>query len=366
MASQKMERKMINIIRILKIILLPLLVLLCIIYLLIFLFLFIIRKYTQKKFDNLKIVCVGNITLGGSGKTEVVRKLIEDIKNAKMYKKVGVISRGYKRKSREFLVLSPQESYPDKYVRKVGDEAFMLFRDLKVPVVVSSDKKKAILELYKRFSSEVIVSDDGFQNFSFHKDINILVLNMLDFKKFKFIFPLGNLREPLFLAVKRADYVILNHTRFILEDLLKKLKAKIKKINKNTKIITANYKIKSFVNLYSKKIYSPLEFLMLYNKINLLCAIANPFVFKKMLMMEGFDIIKEFFKLDHYWYKSKEIIKFCQKNSFPIVITRKDAVRINYYIDEIKKNYMERFFYMDIYLEITEGKQLWQQLINYL
>lgn len=357
---------MIKVINFLRITLSPILVLLGGVYLVVFLFLFILRKYTQKKFNNLKVVCVGNITLGGSGKTEVVKKLIEDIKNLHPSKQVGVITRGYKRKSKGLFVLSPKKKYPDKYVEKTGDEAFMLFKDLEIPVAISSDRKKAILELYKSFSCNIVVSDDGFQNFSFYKDINILVLNMLDFKKPKFILPLGDLREPFSLAVKRADYIILNHAKFLPDSLVEKIKNKIKKINKKINILTASYKIKNFVNIYSKKIYSPLEFFLTYKNINLLCAIANPFVFRKMLEVEGFNIVESIFKLDHYWYKVKDIIKICQKNNFPIVITKKDFVKIDYYTNKIKKIYMERFFYVDICLEITEGKQLWQNLINSL
>lgn len=351
----------------LRIIFLPILVVLSIAYLIVFLFLSLLRRYTQRKLGNLKVVCVGNITLGGSGKTEVVKKIIEDLRSIKPSKQVGIISRGYKRKSKDLLViLSSQKDYPDKYVEKTGDEAFMLFKDLKVPIVISSNKNKAVLKLYKEFSSEVIVSDDGFQNFSFYKDINILVCNMLELKKTNFLFPLGNLREPLFLAVKRADYVVLNHIKFLSDSLVERIKNRIKKINNKTNIITTSYKIKNFVNIYSKKVYSPFEFLMLHNKINLFCAVANPFTFKKMLEAEGFDIVEEVFKIDHYWYKSKDIIKICEKNNFPVVVTRKDAVKICLYLNEIKKNYMERFFYVDIYLEIIEGKQIWQELINSL
>ncbi|MEN3014196.1 MAG: tetraacyldisaccharide 4'-kinase [Endomicrobiia bacterium] len=352
-------------IKFIRFIFFPLLMLLIPVYFFVFCIIMFINKKAQKRFNNLKIVCVGNHTLGGSGKTEIVKKIAQDLKE--LSKPVAIITRGYKGKTKnEPFFLSLKENHDNRLVKIIGDEAYMLYDKLKVPIVICKNRKKSLEFISKEFSSCIVISDDGYQNFSFFKDVNILVINLVDFKKFQFLFPSGNLREPFSLALKRANYVVLNHRKFVSEKIVDKIKKKIKKINKKVLFITTDYKINSFVNIYSKKRFSLVEFLSLYNRIILCCGIGNPLILKRMLEIEGFDIEKKFIYPDHYWYKLKNINKLAKNFKLPVVVTYKDAVKLLYYLGKISKVFLEKFYYIDIELEIVEGKDIWKNIINTL
>ena len=352
--------------KVLLYILLPVRVILVPVYYCIFQIIKFFNKKKQKKFDNVKIVCIGNHTLGGSGKTTIVSFFTEEL--VKKGKKVGVVMRGYKRKNKEkkVVVLKPNEKVSTEVVEQVGDEAYMLYSKLNIPVAVSSKRVNAISELLK-FSPEVIISDDGYQNFKFYKDVNVLVINIYDFvKEPQLLFPLGRLREPLFSAVKHAQYVVLNHSKIVRISILADIKNKIKFYNKDVGIISTSYKITDFVNLWSKKMFKPNEFLLFYPNIVVCCGIGRPEIFVRMLKTEGFEIKHQIFYPDHYWYKIKDLKMWKQKINYPVVMTYKDIVKILPLMEKIEPKYFDKIYYCNIKLEINDGVDLWQQLINSL
>ncbi len=345
-------------------ILLPVRIVLVPVYYFFFQIIKLVNKIRQKKFDGVKIVCIGNHTLGGSGKTTIVSFLAEEL--IKKDKKVGIVMRGYKRKkrSKKVVLLLPQENN-DELIEEIGDEAYMLYSKLNLPMAISSQRVSAISELSK--FSEIIISDDGYQNFKFYKDVNILVINMYDFvHEPQLLFPLGKLREPLYSAIKRAHYVILNHTRFVKEGVCDYVKNKISSFNKHVKIILTNYEIVNFVNVWSKKIFKPNEFLLFYQTVAVCCGIARPEIFVKMLDLEGFDVKQKIFYSDHYWYKIKDLKKWKEQISYPIVMTYKDVVKIFRLMNKIEPKYFDKIYCCNIKLEIKEGVDIWQQLINSL
>ena len=352
--------------KVLLYILLPVRVILIPVYYCIFQIIKFFNKKKQKKFDNVKIVCIGNHNLGGSGKTTIVSFFTEEL--VKKGKKVGIVMRGYKRKNKEkkVVVLKPNEKISTEVVEQVGDEAYMLYSKLNIPVAVSSKRVNAISELLK-FSPEVIISDDGYQNFKFYKDVNVLVINIYDFvNEPQLLFPLGRLREPLFSAVKHSKYVVLNHSNIVNISILADIKNKIKFYNKDVGIISTSYKITDFVNLWSKKMFKPNEFLLFYPNIAVCCGIGRPEIFVRMLKTEGFEIKHQIFYPDHYWYKIKDLKMWKQKINYPVVMTYKDIVKILPLMEKIEPKYFEKIYYCNIKLEINEGADVWQQLINSL
>jgi len=359
-----MERKMT---KVLLYILLPIRVILVPVYYCIFQIIKFFNEKKQKKFGNVKIVCVGNHTLGGSGKTTIVWFFTEEL--VKKGKKLSIVMRGYKRKNKEkkVVVLKPNEKVSTEVVEQVGDEAYMLYSKLNIPVAVSSKRVDAISELLNQSDIEIIISDDGYQNFKFYKDINILVINIYDFMtKPQILFPLGNLREPLSSAVKRAQYVILNHCKLAGEFLLAEIKNKIKSYNNNIKFILTSYRIVEFINLLSKKVFRPNEFLLFSQNVAVCCGIGRPEIFVRMLKTEGFEIKHQIFYPDHYWYKIKDLKMWRQKINYPVLMTYKDIVKILPLMEKIEPKYFEKIYYCNIKLEINEGADVWQQLINSL
>ena len=145
------------------------------------------------------VVCIGNITLGGAGKTPTVIFLANYFKKNNI--KAHVVSRGYGGAFKDIVFVDPRTHS----AYQVGDEPLLISEHAKV--WVSKKKKEGILEAYKA-GAELVLLDDGHQNFSIVKDVNILVFDAEINLKNENIFPLGNLRESPRPAVDRADFLI--------------------------------------------------------------------------------------------------------------------------------------------------------------
>jgi tetraacyldisaccharide 4'-kinase len=145
------------------------------------------------------VVSIGNISVGGSGKTPFVVALGELLKQRGI--PFDVLSRGYGRSSPEIAVVDASGS-PEQF----GDEPLLMARKLEVPVIVGADRYQAGLFAEKQFSSRLHLLDDGFQHRRLHRDFDIVVLPVDDLNGA--LLPAGRLREPL-SALQRADAVVM-------------------------------------------------------------------------------------------------------------------------------------------------------------
>jgi tetraacyldisaccharide 4'-kinase len=145
------------------------------------------------------VVSVGNISVGGSGKTPFVVALGELLQQRGIA--FDVLSRGYRRNSIEITVVDPLGS-----PRQFGDEPLLIARKLNAPVIVGADRYRAGLLAEKRFSSRLHLLDDGFQHRRLHRDFDMVLLPQEDLSDS--LLPAGRLREPL-SSLQRADAVVL-------------------------------------------------------------------------------------------------------------------------------------------------------------
>ncbi|MBZ5505622.1 MAG: tetraacyldisaccharide 4'-kinase [Acidobacteriia bacterium] len=145
------------------------------------------------------VVSVGNISVGGTGKTPFVVALGELLKQRGIA--FDILSRGYGRTASGIAVVDPSGS-PGQF----GDEPLLLARKLQVPVIVGADRYQAGLAAEKQFSSALHLLDDGFQHRRLHRDFNIILLPADDYCGT--LLPVGRLREPI-TALRRADAVVL-------------------------------------------------------------------------------------------------------------------------------------------------------------
>jgi tetraacyldisaccharide 4'-kinase len=134
------------------------------------------------------IISIGNITLGGTGKTPIVEKLAAEFKKEGF--NPGIITRGYKRKKRGTFCIDAKVDRAED----VGDEALMLAKKGQCPVIVSINRARAIDEGIKTFKMDVALLDDGFQLKNIKKDIEILVINGKEGRENNALFPLGPCR----------------------------------------------------------------------------------------------------------------------------------------------------------------------------
>lgn len=144
------------------------------------------------------VVSIGNISVGGGGKTPFVIALGELLKQRGIA--FDVLSRGYGRKSAEIAVVDPRGT-PEEF----GDEPLLIARKLQVPVVVGADRHQAGLLAEKKFDSRLHLLDDGFQHRRLHRDFDIVLLPKEDFAGS--LLPFGRLREPQ-SALRRADVIV--------------------------------------------------------------------------------------------------------------------------------------------------------------
>ena len=282
---------------------------------------------------NAKVFSVGNITFGGSGKTPVTIYLTNLLK-VKGYK-VGILSRGYGRKSTGYVLVSDGNKFLTS-VDKSGDEIYHTALDCSVPAAVSENRVKGAERLISDTGVNTIVLDDAFQHRWIKRDVDILVIDQRFLTEKSFfthnLLPTGVMREP-FTSVKRAGAVIINR-KFM------------------KKIFTGFYKAISFFDLKHRTELSLEEFQG--QKSLVVSGIATPFSFLNILRQTKVDTQNKLIFKDHkkYTYNDVQRIRqlFYSTNSHSVVTTEKDAVKLTNFsreMDDIDIYYLKIKFSLD-------------------
>jgi len=248
------------------------------------------------------VICVGNITVGGSGKTPVTMAL--QLLLEKMGIRACVVSRGYGGRNKYPHYVTKNDTFC-----KVGDEPIIMSK--KGAVIVSKVKKDGILKAFKD-GFDVVLLDDGYQNSKINKDLSLLVVDSEVLFGNELIFPLGPLREPINSGLSRADAIILVGHDY------KKNASKIKNL------ITEN-KIPVLEGCINKKKISTNKEVLAFS------GIAFPDKFFRTLRNMGYNVIKTKEFPDHYPYTLKDMIKlknYAQNYGLKLITTEKDIVRI--------------------------------------
>ncbi len=273
-----------------------------------------------------KVVSVGNITLGGTGKTPLVCLLSEMIQ-ARGYR-VGILSRGYKGNfSGPFaLVTDGERILMDAH--QAGDEPYLLAEKLKgVPVIVGKERWQSGRYAIELFRTEVLILDDGFQHLPLNRDLNLLLIDSSSPFGNGRLFPRGTLREPL-AQISRADAVIL--TKVGESGNMNNLKENLRRILEGHRIFQVDYATAE-IRLYGEKTSLPSEYLK-GMKVLAFSGLAKPESFRKTLLSLGAEIIEFETFPDHYWYDPKDATKLWARAAElgvgALVTTEKDLVRM--------------------------------------
>ena len=279
------------------------------------------------------VVIVGNITIGGTGKTPLVIWLLEKL--LKIGMKPGLICGGYNSNAN-----SPQEVFTDSEVSDVGDEALMVkFRfkknNINIPIFVGKKKAqvgKALLNCYPDIN--IIISDDGLQHYKLKRDFEIAVVD--EVRKFgnEFLIPTGPLREPVNRLTK-VDAVIVN--------------------SRTLKTWEYGYGMTYFgetlVNCLRNNHISDLD--VLEKEIVAITGIGNPERFFEQLSTSGLEF-KEVIFNDHHFFTESD---FKDYDGMDIIMTEKDAVKC-------KSFAKENFWYLPVYADVEE--KLFERMIKKL
>ena len=268
------------------------------------------------------VIIVGNITVGGTGKTPLVIALIQQLQQWGY--RVGCVSRGYSGKKNQTPQLVTVESDPNE----VGDEPVIIVQHTQCPLVVARDRVAAAKQLLRQVVCDVIVSDDGLQHDALERSIEIVVVDQARGIGNGFCLPAGPLREPV-KRLEQVDYVILSK-RFSTN----------KNIPLKTTYYSMQFKSKAFIAL--KKTQKPL----VVGKVHAFAGIGYPESFFQQLNILGFQVIEHRFP-DHYQYVEKD---FENTDDYPVVMTEKDAVKcrqfakVHWYYLPIEVKLPESFF----------------------
>jgi len=243
--------------------------------------------------SSIKIISVGNITAGGSGKTPFVLYITEKLQEQK--KNVAIVIRGYKSGYEGKNKLLLHSTYYLHESDAIGDEAIIYLKNLpNIPVVIGKNRKKSIQILESEFPDlDYIIMDDAFQHLQVKQDIKICVFNTLNPIGNGLCLPAGIMREP-FRCLKNTDYFILNG------DKAKLTESFIKKLEKFKKpIMNAEYFISEIKDLHGNQIETEV---LKNKKILLLSAIGSPKSFENTITQVGVTFEDHIALNDHYEY----------------------------------------------------------------
>ena len=250
------------------------------------------------------VVVVGNVTVGGTGKTTFVVALIRHF-TRKGYR-VGVVSRGYKRKySKQTLLVDHDMGH-----EIMGDEARMIWLQTHIPICLSPNRHAAAV-LLSEMGVDLIISDDGLQNYALPRAVEVCLMpNESGFGN-GLLLPLGPLRE-LRSRAEMSDFIVYpHHASSFFESH------------------TMSYEVDSIESLDGRFQHSPSDWPYQEN-VNALCAIGNPDGFFSLLADIGFTV-DQCQLHDHSLISSADLRKLSDDK--PILITEKDAVKIDFPTD---------------------------------
>jgi tetraacyldisaccharide 4'-kinase len=308
-----------------------------------------------------KVISIGNINVGGSGKTPLVIYVTKLLKNSGY--KVGVLSRGYGRKSSGYKLVSKGEEILTS-VDECGDEIYHTALECKVAAAVSENRVKGAKRLIEDTGINSIVLDDAFQHRWIDRDIDIVIIDQ-SFVNTKSFFthnllPLGDLREG-FESLIRADVIIFNRKFLEKEEISSKIKDHFEGKN----FFTSYYKAISFVDAVKKIEYDLDDFKGQESLV--VSGIANPKSFLNVLSKVHVNTQNKLIFRDHKNYTLKEVQQirkqFYTTNSHSVVTTEKDAVKLSRFkreFDDIE------IFYLKINLCMDDEESFKQYLINKL
>ena len=281
------------------------------------------------------VISVGNLTVGGTGKTPVVDFLVKEIQNQKKYP--AILSRGYRRKdgSTQQRVRFCEDSTIDPDI--IGDEPFLLaLRNPEVPVYVGSSRITAAHSAEIRDHPDVLILDDAYQHLAIRRDLNILLIDAERGLGNGSLLPLGILREPEDQWV-RADVIIITKTNMAASDsVMQMLKNELKV---NCPVFKFSFEPQRLSRLDGQ---AQLNVLQLKGKRLLLTSgIAQPAGFGLLLEQQGGNVIRKLEFQDHHDYVFKDVQKILheQEKLQPdyIVTTEKDAVKLRKFPELLEK-----------------------------
>lgn len=268
------------------------------------------------------VVSIGNLTVGGTGKTPITDFCLKAL--VKAGKKVAVVSRSYRAEASAPCLVNSEHPFAARYF---GDEPVLLAQDNpRVSVFVGPRKWQTAQYAVSENQFDLLIVDDGFQHRRLHRDLNIVILDATEPLNNYEVLPQGRAREP-WSSLERADILILSKSNLATKEDLKSLQDQLPK---DKEVLYFGYEISHFKNGNFTEVKERSE--MLRKKIFLVSAIARPDVFEKMMGEIGEISKKSLHYRDHHQYSESDIKhiqeEFKNSGADYLITTEKDAVKL--------------------------------------
>jgi len=288
------------------------------------------RNFFRSATFDIPLICIGNLSLGGTGKTPMVEYLVKMLRGKY---KVATLSRGYKRKTKGFFIANENSKTSD-----IGDEPMQLYKKFSgITVAVDEDRVMGIPKILNdKPETEIIILDDAFQHRQVAAGLNILLTEYNHLYTNDYLLPAGNLRDSK-VSSKRADIIIVTKCKSNLNEDEKK--ALIKELNplQKQKIYFTKIKYETPYHLFTKEKYTIRPETLVF----LICGIANPQKIEEEIISKGASHKMLRFN-DHHVYNSTDVKKINEEFSkidSPtkiILTTEKDASRLLKFGNDLK------------------------------
>jgi tetraacyldisaccharide 4'-kinase len=324
------------------------------------------RGLLTQHFLPCRVISVGNLTVGGTGKTPVVIALASALRERG--RRVGVVSRGYKRRSTDAIV----DVSDGRSVRgdpgETGDEPLLIAQRCPgVPVAVGADRPSVGRHLIARYHIDTLIMDDGYQHLALRRDTNILVLDAGAPFGNGYLLPRGRLREPL-SAMTRATAVLV--TRAPRGARLDELKAAVRSAAPAVPIWVTDFAPSAVVQVGGATTVEPS--VLKGERVLAVSGIGHPESFRRLLADTGATVAEHCVFSDHHAYSREDVQRIRQvaerAGAGRIVTTEKDAVKLAQLVSlpsplEGEGRVRGDIWAVRIELQWIEGREEWERMV---
>jgi len=318
------------------------------------------------------VISIGNLTVGGTGKTPVVEKFARTLQDGG--RRVAILSRGYKSRKPPLLKrlanrFGPEKEFVPRIVadgesvllnsRDAGDEPYMLARNLKnVIVLVDRDRVKSGLYAIEKLGCDTLLLDDGLQYLRLKHRLDVVLIDRQAPFGNEYLLPRGTLREPP-PNLRRASYIFI--TKSVPGESNARLVERIRRYNRTAEIIECTHAPRYLQQVHTGEIL-PLDFLA-GRRVGALSAIAQPESFEEGLRKLGARVELSRQYTDHHRFTEREVTGFLRRCAHrdleAVLTTEKDSVRL-----PKMRNPELPIYFLRVEIEILNGQDNWQQCVD--
>lgn len=307
----------------------------------------------------LPVASVGNITLGGTGKTTTTRRLVRDLLTRGV--RAGIVLRGHGRSAERPRELVSEGDGLLIAADVAGDEAAMLAATAPGAPIAVGKRREGAIELLAEAGAEVAVLDDGFQYFRMRREVDLVLIDAtFDLTEAR-VFPAGYLREPL-AHLRRATHLLVTHADLAPEEQTERIVAQLARCAPGTPVMRARHAPAGVYSIEKPADRRPPDALG-GARVLAMCAVGNPATFEELLAGIGAEVAGRAFFPDHHAYRPEDWSRVREalagRNVDAIAVTEKDAVKL-----PAAPGDLPPVVAVSVELSITDNGESWDELVS--